>query len=379
MRELFKELKKCLLRGEGAALASIIESAGSTPRGAGSRMLVKADGTALGTVGGGAVEYQVTLACREAVKSKESSLREFTLTRGKEADIGMVCGGDVTVYIQYVDPEMPGIQELIDQVLSVLDVDEDSWLIFDLTVEKSWKMGLYSEKTGVLGLGNETAGAGWMKHRCPSGAAEMKDGRDASVCERVLPETVFGPEFTALFGSQAVISRENDHFYYVEPLVQSGTAYVFGGGHVAQELVPVLKKVGFRCVIMDDREMFANRQVFPDADQVIVGDMERIGDYVSIRPQDYVCVMTRGHQFDYYVQKQALALKPCYLGVMGSKNKIRVVTERLLEDGFSNEEIKACHMPIGLGIHAETPQEIAVSVAAEMISVRAERLGKTRR
>lgn len=86
---------------------------------------------------------------------------------------------------------------------------------------------------------------------------------------------------------------------------------------------------------MDDREMFANRQVFPDADQVIVGDMERIGDYVSIRPQDYVCVMTRGHQFDYYVQKQALALKPCYLGVMGSKNKIRVVTERLLEDGFS--------------------------------------------
>ena len=107
--------------------------------------------------------------------------------------------------------------------------------------------------------------------------------------------------------------------------------------------------------------------------------MERIGDYVSIRPQDYVCVMTRGHQFDYYVQKQALALKPCYLGVMGSKNKIRVVTERLLEDGFSNEEIKACHMPIGLGIHAETPQEIAVSVAAEMISVRAERLGKIRR
>ena len=65
---------------------------------------------------------------------------------------------------------------------------------------------------------------------------------------------------------------------------------------MAQELVPVLKKVGFRCVIMDDREMFANRQVFPDADQVIVGDMERIGDYVSIRLQDYVCVMTRGHQ-----------------------------------------------------------------------------------
>ena len=148
---------------------------------------------------------------------------------------------------------------------------------------------------------------------------------------------------------------------------------------MAQELVPVLTRTGFRCVVMDDREEFANPQVFPDAVQTIVGDLEHISDHVHITDRDYVCVMTRGHQFDYYVQKQALALKPCYLGVMGSKNKIRVVTERLLEDGFSNEEIKACHMPIGLGIHAETPQEIAVSVAAEMISVRAERLGKTRR
>lgn len=110
-----------------------------------------------------------------------------------------------------------------------------------------------------------------------------------------------------------------------------------------------------------------------------MGNLERIGDYVAIRPQDYVCVMTRGHQYDYYVQKQALALKPCYLGVMGSKNKICVVTERLLADGFSAEEIQSCHMPIGLAIHAETPAEIAVSVAGEMIALRAERMGKTRR
>ena len=98
MRELFKELKKCLLRGEGAALASIIESAGSTPRGAGSRMLVKADGTALGTVGGGAVEYQVTLACREAVQSSrvyfnpwERSRYRYGL-RGRCDGVHPVCG-----------------------------------------------------------------------------------------------------------------------------------------------------------------------------------------------------------------------------------------------------------------------------------------------
>ena len=314
MKELFQELKKCLLREEGAALASIIESAGSAPRGAGSRMLVRADGSSLGTVG------------------------------GKEGDIGMVCGGNVTVYIQYADPEDKELLQLVDRALAMLEVDEDSWLILDLTEENAWKMGLYSEKTGVLGVGYENT--------------------------KTLEQ---------LFGPAAVTLKTEDRFWYAEPLVQSGTVYVFGGGHVAQELVPVLKRVGFRCVVMDDRENFANPGVFPDADQIIVGNLERIGDYVAIRPQDYVCVMTRGHQYDYYVQKQALALKPCYLGVMGSKNKIRVVTERLLADGFSAEEIQSCHMPIGLAIHAETPAEIAVSVAGEMIALRAERMGKTRR
>ena len=118
-------------------------------------MLVRADGSSLGTVGGGAVEYQVTLACQEAVRLKQSGLFSFTLTRGKEGDIGMVCGGNVTVYIQYADPEDKELLQLVDRALAMLEVDEDSWLILDLTEENAWKMGLYSEKTGVLGLGYE--------------------------------------------------------------------------------------------------------------------------------------------------------------------------------------------------------------------------------
>ena len=85
--------------------------------------------------------------------------------------------------------------------------------------------------------------------------------------------------------------------------------------------------------------------------------------------------MTRGHQFDYYVQNQALALKPAYIGIMGSRSKIKVVTEKLMEDGYAREEIEACHMPIGTQIHAETPAEIAISIAGELISIRAGRLG----
>ena len=88
-----------------------------------------------------------------------------------------------------------------------------------------------------------------------------------------------------------------------------------------------------------------------------------------------MCVMTRGHQFDYYVQRQALAAKPRYIGVMGSRSKIKVTTEKLMADGFSEEEIGFCHMPIGTRILAETPAEIAVSIAGELIKVRAESMG----
>lgn len=106
---------------------------------------------------------------------------------------------------------------------------------------------------------------------------------------------------------------------------------------MAQELVPVLEHLGFPCVVMDDREEFANPKRFPQARRTVVGDMGRISDYLDIKEQDYVCVMTRGHSIDYLVQRQVLARGPRYIGVMGSRNKVALVTEKLLGDGFSHE------------------------------------------
>lgn len=336
MKGLFEELASVLAKGQDAVLVTIIASSGSTPRGMGSRMLVKADGTIRGTVGGGAVEYLAMQTAMEAMQKKTSHTKGFTLTRNQVADIGMVCGGNVVVYFQYVSPDDSVFAGFCQEVLTALDRDEDSWLLLDITDETCWKMGLYSKSTGLRGM------------EMPKEVLEMD-----------------------LFGSSTLQKEAAGRKYYIEPLVQAGTVYVFGGGHVAQELVPVLTHVGFRCVVMDDREEFANPQVFPQAARTIVGNLERIGDYIEVRPCDYLCVMTRGHQFDYYVQKQALSMKPCYIGIMGSRNKIRVVTDKLLADGFSREEIEACHMPIGTDIQAETPAEIAISIAGELISIRA--------
>ena len=338
MKQLFAKLRESMEQGRECVLVTIIASSGSTPRGAGSRMLVTREGIACGTIGGGAVEYRAMQTAQEAIEKKASYTKGFTLTRNQVADIGMVCGGDVTVYFQYVNPQDKGVRDICGVIEEALGRDEDSWLLLDITDETCWKMGLYRR--------GEAAGL------------EIPEDMDVN------------------FGVKAVRREAGGRNYYVEPLVQAGTVYVFGGGHVAQELVPLLAHVGFRCVVMDDREEFANRETFPQAAETVVGDLERISDYIAITERDYVCVMTRGHQFDYYVQRQALAAKPRYIGVMGSRSKIKVTTEKLMADGFSEEEIGFCHMPIGTRILAETPAEIAVSIAGELIEVRAESMGK---
>ena len=268
MKALFEELSNVLAKGEEAVLVTIIASSGSTPRGTGSRMLVRQDGSIKGTVGGGAVEYQAILTAMEAMEHKASYTKGFTLNRNQVADIGMVCGGNVVVYFQYIRPDDGDFAGLCTKVREALGRDEDSWLLLDISDETCWQMGLYSKSTGLLGM---------------------------DMPGQALQE----PIFTSRTLQQEVGGRK----YYIEPLVQAGTVYIFGGGHVAQELVPVLSHVGFRCVVMDDREEFANREVFPQAAATIVGNLEGIGSYIDIRPCDYVCVMTRGHQFDYYVQR----------------------------------------------------------------------------
>lgn len=346
MKKIFEELEAVLEQNQECVLVTIIASSGSTPRGAGSRMLVRNDATILGTVGGGAVEHHAIQTALKAMRNKVSHAKGFSLSRNQVADIGMVCGGNVVVYFQYISPGDAKLKQFSALVTETLGRDEDSWLLLDITDETCWRMGLYSRTTGFV------------------------SGDGGAVFENA-------PEGTALFTGRALQRQIGGRKFYIEPLVQAGTVYIFGGGHVAQELVPILAHVGFRCVVMDDREEFANGRVFPQASGTIVGDLGRIGDYIHIRDCDYVCVMTRGHQFDYYVQKQALSMKPCYIGIMGSRNKIRVVTEKLMADGFSREEIEACHMPIGIEIYGETPAEIAVSIAGELIGIRAKRMGRT--
>ncbi|MEY8337164.1 XdhC family protein [Lachnospiraceae bacterium 62-35] len=337
MERIFQKLAVDLEKGFGAVLVTVTESCGSVPRGAGAKMLVRHDGRSEGTIGGGEVEHWAVKEAFKALEEESSFFRCFSLTRKEEHGIGMICGGAVRVYFQYVSPRNQRFRELCSQILYALRQDEESWIALNLTDNSSWDMEIFTAGGGETPLYSEL----WKKIR-----------------ERKGKERAFSYESA---GGK----------YYIEPLVRPGKVYVFGGGHVAQALVPILCQVDFSCVVMDDRREFANPDVFPQAEQLIVGDFEDISAYISLKPCDYVCIMTRGHQFDYQVQKQALLRKPRYIGVMGSRNKIKTVTEALLQDGFTKEEIESCHMPIGTRIYAETPAEIAISIAGELIAVRA--------
>ena len=312
MREMFKVIGACR---EALVLVTVVASSGATPRGAGARMLVAAAGRVCGTIGGGAVEYRAIQIAQEVLQDKTSRGHDFSLTKDDVQNLGMICGGAVEVYFHYIPAGDPHVLALAEEAEGYFARGEALWLISDL------------KNGGTLSLQNH------------------------------------GPRHPQRIGD-----------CYVEQISESGRVYIFGGGHVAQELVPVLSHVGFRCVVMDDRPEFADSALFPTAEQVILGDFHRISDYLTVTHEDYVCVMTRGHAGDTVVQAQVLPCRPTYCGVIGSAMKAAGVRKALKEDyGLTEEELDLVTTPIGLPIKGETPAEIAISIAAQMILHRAER------
>jgi xanthine dehydrogenase accessory factor len=159
---------------------------------------------------------------------------------------------------------------------------------------------------------------------------------------------------------------------FIEEFDVKSTAIIFGGGHVGLALEPILRYVGFSTVVVDDREEYANGERFPGADKIIVADsFNDAFKGVGTDENSYIIIVTRGHAFDYTVLKQAMGRAAAYVGMIGSKTKVADTMSKLSEDGFSQEELDKIYTPIGLSIFAETPEEIAISIAGEMIKVRA--------
>ncbi len=337
MKKLFSALLQELSNHRPAVLCGIVASHGSTPRGAGAKMLVLEDGRAIGTIGGGAVEYHAARLASELLERKESRFETYLLSAGEIADIGMICGGDVRVYFQYFDPADRAAMETLENALTLLDAPGPSWLV--TTMEATgWRMGTYDAKNGLRGL-------------------EISTGR-----------------LSPLLGKRGVLD-EGGTPLFAEPLTPAGTVFLFGGGHVARELAHLLAMTDFRVVVYDQREQAVTRTFFPEASALLCGPFsEALARVGPVAEEDYAVIMTPGHQADYEVLAQVLRTPAKYIGCIGSKKKIAATRERLLSNGFTEAEIDRVHAPIGLPIGGETPAEVAVSVAAQLIACRSGRL-----
>lgn len=322
MKALTERLITALENGERAVLCTILASSGSSPRGAGARMAVFADGSTVGTVGGGKVELLAAQEALEVLQGAETRVRAFCLAHEQVASIGMICGGNVTIYYQLLTAqELPKLRKMLD----ALNTDANSWLYLKIT--------------------------------------------DGTVEEFEILDEEAAKEQPELFTNRAVLQK-GEPLIYAEPLMRAGRVYVFGGGHVGQALVPVLASVGFRVTLYDNRPELADKAHFPQAEEIVCGPY----DAITVKPteNDYVVIMTPGHQGDFALLSQVLRGKTRYVGCIGSRHKIARTQQLLREAGITEEAIASVHSPIGLPILAETPAEIAVSIAAEMIQCRAE-------
>ena len=338
MRRIFGALAAQLDLGRGAVLCTIADSRGSTPRGAGARMLVTAEGDTAGTVGGGAVEHRAGMLARSMLAERRSGFETYRLSAGEIADTGMICGGDVEIFFQYFDPADSGAREAAARVLELLDRPGASWLV-TAAEGSGWRMGTYDRQNGLRGLD-------------------------------LPPETL-----ERLLEGRGMLERQGERVLFAQPLVRSGTVYLFGAGHVSRALAQILAMAEFRTVVYDQRPEAAWRAFFPDAAERICGPFEEALDRLEpITEEDYAVIMTPGHQGDYEVLSQVLRTPAKYIGCIGSRKKVAAARERLLADGFTAAEIDRVWAPIGLPIGGETPAEVAVSVAAQLIACRSGRL-----
>jgi len=367
MVEVFKKLLELIHKNQKSMLITVIESTGSTPREKGARMLVTESGRISGTIGGGTIEYLAEELGKICLEEKRSCTKDYNLAPNEVADLGMICGGQVKVLFQYIDPKQHELVEVLTKLIDLLEANQQCWLLSSVEEEQEKSFLILDEDDKwyggeVLALNTENIPKGYSLYQQPKITAS--EGLNATESKtRTITE----------------VSNEKKMIYFIEEFTQQGKVYIFGGGHVSQALVPFLRELDFYCVVLEDREDFLTEELFPTANERILVDFKNIEEKVTFTEKDYAVVITRCHQFDYQLQKQLLLTPVDYIGVMGSKRKAATQKEQLKEEGVSPRDIERIHMPIGIDIKAETLKELAISICAELILKRAGKDEKNRK
>jgi xanthine dehydrogenase accessory factor len=347
MENLYQDIAGLLEKGESLVVATILDIAGSVPRTAGAKMVIRADGSILGTIGGGRLEAEAMSLAGEVFSAGKPLIHAFDLTSKDVAGTDMICGGKGEILIDFVDAGDKRAVEVYGAAAGALERREKAWLI---TVLES-----RSEDTGL------------KRQRCLVKQDSPLIG-DVD-CEPSLLEKLMAGPAKITIHSEAV-GRQR---FLVESLRPGSTVFIFGAGHISRELAPLAGHVGFRTIVLDDRIDFANREKFPADTEVRVIDSFTQLPPLEIDGDSYLVIVTRGHLYDRVVLEQVLRTNSGYIGMIGSRSKRELIFQELVANGYGKSELDRVYSPIGTKIGAETPQEIAVSIVGELIKVRSER------
>lgn len=356
-KDFFIALFELLETNQPVLLATIISQHGSSPRGTGTHMALTRDGHQIGTIGGGRLEAILKERFNELIAFKTSTILNFILSEEEAANLEMICGGSISILVDPILPENGELFSLFNQIKQTIVTQKQGWLISQL---HSKDVDLTPLKCFITPE-KEISGT-WLP--------------EVVFTERIPEKLIFEEveiQFTNIDLKSAQIITKDQHRLFLEPIGQHSTVYIVGAGHIAQKLAPLTTMVGFHTIVLDDREDFISRDRFPSVDEcILLEDFEHVFQNLPIDSQSYVVVVTRGHQFDKSVLRQALETKAIYIGMIGSRRKIKLTFDALLKDGVSEGKLAQVHTPIGLNIGAETPEEIAISIVAELIQHRAQ-------
>ena len=351
--ELLTSINAELQAGRPVCRAVIVDSQGSSPRGKGACMAVLQTGGIRGTIGGGALEAEVSQRAMNALETGWHEVLAYEMTGGEQAQAGMICGGRVSVMIDPLLPNDPHARNV--------------YAAAEALARRGGRGGLIT--TYRPGAGGE---ARILRLLVVEGGQPVGSNRLFKALAPELEES-----FDSLCGGGSVgnalhFKEKSPGEYQLCEIIQAKpTVILMGAGHVSQALAALLPGLGFEVVAVDDRPEFANQERFPMARTLVVEGFESAMDGLDSGPHVYVVIMTRGHSHDQKVLAQALDRDLAYLGMIGSRKKTTTIYNNLISQGFSSEAMERVHSPIGLDIGAQTPEEIAVSIAGELISVRA--------
>ena len=341
MRNLLQSLDETLRRGHPVCYTSLVETRGSTPQKAGAVMLIFADGSQVGTLGGGCVEAEVKRRALRLLDQGDTELLTFQLDNDYGWDDGLICGGRMKML---VDPVRPGT---------------------DVSYFQKWQdlLAVGSACTEVVVIDAQKAGSG-----C-DGDRFLLDEAGQVIVSRAKAEL----PAQAGISLRPLKSRPRP---YVEqglsflPFLQRCRLILVGAGHVGQKVAELAHDVGFDVWVIDDREEYCNAGRFPTAKRLIVGDIDSALSGLEVDHNTYCLIVTRGHNHDEEALYHLAETPAAYVGMIGSKRKIKLIFEDLLTEGISREALEKVFAPIGFDIGSQTVPEIAVSILAELIAHR---------